>query len=263
MPPSRFKDFVSFRDEVIGYARCQGHDGQSGIGRSLGRHNAAVTDEQVRDIVRATELVHDRRRRIGTHPRRADEMRVTRLLHDFARAGGPQGAGALVIRDGAPLAAEMLGGGQERSHRAGTENVAGIAGFGAAADVVAKEVNSSTRALRDRFERELKALSPEAIVFGASSPRLSNTSNFALPGIRAETAVIALDLEGVMVSSGAACSSGKVKPSHVLRAMGVSEDLSACALRVSFGWDSTDADVDAALAALGKLLSRARSRVAA
>jgi cysteine desulfurase len=187
---------------------------------------------------------------------------LTLSAHKF---GGPQGVGALVVRAGAPLAAEMLGGGQERGHRAGTENVAGIAGFGAAADAIAKTSDSNVRisALRDRFERELKTLSSEAILFGASSPRLSNTSNFALPGIRAETAVIALDLEGVMVSSGAACSSGKVKPSHVLRAMGVSEDLASCALRVSFGWDSMDTDVDAALAALAKLLSRARTRAAA
>ena len=115
---------------------------------------------------------------------------------------------------------------------------------------------------RDRFETELKTIAPDAIVFGADAPRLSNTSNFALPGVSAETAVMALDLDGVMVSSGSACSSGKVKPSHVLRAMGVSETLAQSALRVSFGWNSTEADVDASVTSISHLLSRARARAA-
>jgi cysteine desulfurase len=115
--------------------------------------------------------------------------------------------------------------------------------------------------LRDRFEHGLKQIAPDAIVFGET--RLGNTSNFALPGLAAETAVIALDLDGVMASSGAACSSGKVKPSHVLQAMGVSEELARSALRVSFGWNSTEQDADAALASLHKLVSRTRSRAAA
>jgi cysteine desulfurase len=115
--------------------------------------------------------------------------------------------------------------------------------------------------LRDRFEHGLMQIAPDTIVFGG--PRLGNTSSFALAGVAAETAVIALDLDGVMVSSGAACSSGKVKPSHVLQAMGVSDDLARTALRVSFGWNSTDGDADAALASLHKLVSRGRSRAAA
>ena len=175
------------------------------------------------------------------------------------KIGGPQGVGALVVREGAPLAATILGGGQERGHRAGTENVAGIAGFGAAASVAAR----LSPALRDRFEVELKSIAPDAVIFGAGSPRLSNTSNFALPGIAAETAVMALDLDGVMVSSGSACSSGKVRPSHVLRAMGVSDALATCALRVSFGWNSTEADVDAALSSISNLVSRVKARAAA
>jgi cysteine desulfurase len=175
------------------------------------------------------------------------------------KIGGPQGAGALIVRAGAPLAATLLGGGQERGQRAGTENVAGIAGFGAAASV-ARPLSAS---LRDSFEEGLQSLAPDTVFFGASAPRLSNTSNFALPGIAAETAVMALDLDGVMVSSGSACSSGKVKPSHVLRAMGVSEALAACALRISFGWNSTEADVAAALNSISQLRARVRSRVAA
>ncbi len=154
------------------------------------------------------------------------------------KLGGPQGVGALIVRDGAPFAAP----------RAGTPNVAGIAGFGAVA--ACARIDST---LRDRFEAGLPS---RAVVFGAGAARLANTSNFALPGIAAETALMALDLDGVMVSSGAACSSGSVKPSHVLKAMGVSDDLARCALRVSFGWNSTGADVDAALTSIGRLVAR-------
>jgi len=162
------------------------------------------------------------------------------------KLGGPQGVGALIVKDGAPFAAQLLGGGQEHGLRAGTQNVAGIAGFGAA---IGRARIDST--LRDRFEGGLKGP-----IFGKAVPRLPNTSCFALPGIAAETSLMALDLDGVMVSSGAACSSGKVKPSHVLAAMGVSDDLARCALRVSFGWNSTEADVDAALAAIARLEAR-------
>ncbi len=176
------------------------------------------------------------------------------------KLGGPQGAGALVLKSGAPFAPQILGGGQERGHRAGTENVPAIAGFGAAA---AEAGSTLSTALRDRFERALKEIVPDAIIFGSDAPRLVNTSNFALPNILAETAVMALDLDSVMISSGAACSSGKVRPSHVLAAMGVSEDVASCALRVSFGWNSTEQDADAAIASLSKLLARARSRAAA
>lgn len=179
------------------------------------------------------------------------------------KIGGPQGVGALIVREGAPLAAQTLGGGQERGLRAGTENVIGIAGFGASAEIVHSEDMSANRTLRDRFESQLKADHPDVAIFGLNAPRLSNTSCFSLRGVSAETAVIALDLDDVMVSSGSACSSGKVRPSHVLKAMGVSEELAASALRVSFGWSSTTNDVDAVLASLDRLFARARSRQAA
>jgi len=174
------------------------------------------------------------------------------------KLGGPQGAGALVVRDGTPFAPQMAGGGQELGRRSGTENVAAIAGFGA----VAGETRDFTDAmahiqvLRDRFETELKRLAPDIVIFGANVRRLPNTSNFAVPGLTAETALIALDLDGVAVSSGAACSSGKVKPSHVLAAMGVDENLARAGLRVSFGWTNRDADVDAIIASLRNLIAR-------
>jgi len=181
------------------------------------------------------------------------------------KIGGPQGVGALIVRRGAPYAAQIRGGGQERGRRAGTENVAGIAGFGAAARAAQAGLDQQLyiASLRNRFESELCRRATDAIVFCADAPRLANTSNFALPGIAAETAVMALDLDGVMLSSGAACSSGRVAPSHVLRAMGVPDELAASALRLSLGWNSSAADVDAALLSLERLVARVNARKAA
>lgn len=174
------------------------------------------------------------------------------------KLGGPQGAGALIVKDGAPLLPVIAGGGQEMRRRAGTENVAGIAGFGAAAEEASdfSDEVERIRGLRDRFEAELKRLSPEAVVFGETVMRLPNTSNFAIADLPAETALIALDLEGVQLSSGSACSSGKVGASHVLLAMGVEETLARAGLRASFGWNSREDDVDAAIAALRALIAR-------
>ena len=173
------------------------------------------------------------------------------------KLGGPQGIGALIRRDDAiPLEPLVKGGGQERGVRAGTENVAAIAGFGAAAAAATVALESDGRrmaALRARLEVGLKVISPEVIIFGADVARLPNTSLFAAPGMKAETAVIAFDLEGVAVSSGAACSSGKVAPSHVLAAMGVGPALARGAVRVSLGWSTQQADIDRFLDAWRKV----------
>ena len=131
--------------------------------------------------------------------------------------------------------------------RAGTENVAGIVSFGVAAEAAHQSLQAERArmtALRDGLEAGLRAASPAAVIFGAGSERLPNTTLFALPGVKAETAVIALDLEGVAVSSGAACSSGKVQPSHVLAAMGVPQRLARGAVRVSLGPTTTESDID-------------------
>ena len=183
------------------------------------------------------------------------------LVVSSHKLGGPQGAGALVLRDAALRCDRPLirGGGQERGFRAGTENVAAIAGFGAAAeDALAHRGEEAGRlaALRDRLEAELLRLAPAATIFGAAAPRLPNTTAFAIPGLSAETALMAFDLAGLALSSGSACSSGKVKRSHVLAAMGVSDDLTRSALRASLGWTSTDADVAAFSVALGDILAR-------
>ena len=162
------------------------------------------------------------------------------------KLGGPPGVGALVVKGGLDLTPMLRGGGQERGHRAGTENVPGIAGFAAAAETAAAEIDAyeRVRSLRDAFEAAIVALAPEAVVVGAAAPRLPNTSAIAMPGTSAETQIIALDLDGVMVSAGAACSSGKVGPSHVLAAMGLPPDIASSTIRVSLGWSSTAADVD-------------------
>src|SRR5260370_23128688 len=160
------------------------------------------------------------------------------------KIGAPKGVGALIRRDATvpfpiPL---MKGGGQERRVRAGTENVSGIAGFGAAAAATSRDFASERArllALRERLEAGLKAHSPAMVIFGADVERLPNTTLFAVPGMKAETAVIAFDLEGVGVSSGAACSSGKVQPSHVLSAMGVPAQLAHAAGRLSLGPSTT------------------------
>jgi len=154
-----------------------------------------------------------------------------------------------------------VGGGQQKGLRAGTENLAGIAGFGAAAHAVRGGEGERARIahLRDQFEAALKQIAPEVVVFGADAARLCSTSCFAIPGLTAQTALIGLDLDGVMVSSGSTCSSGKVAISHVLTAMGVQGDLASCALRVSFGWSSAIEDVHAATGSLLKLRERIRA----
>lgn len=180
------------------------------------------------------------------------------LVLSAHKMGGPSGAGVLIVRDGAPLAAQIMGGAQQNGLRAGTENLSGIAGLGAAARTLRDGAGERARIvhLRDRFESMLKQAIPEAAIFAAAAPRLCGTSFFALPGVAAETAQIALDLDGVMVSAGSSCASGKVAASHVLAAMGVDGAIAACAVRASFGWNSENADVDAAIASLTKLWQR-------
>jgi cysteine desulfurase len=177
------------------------------------------------------------------------------------KLGGPAGVGALAISDGVELAPLMRGGGQERGRRAGSENVAGIAGFAAAVEAGGADaaVWGRVAALRDRLEAEAASRVPGARVIGAAVPRLPNTSALALPGVPAETQVIALDLAGVMVSAGAACSSGKVGPSHVLAAMRLPPELAGTTIRVSLGWTTTEADIDHFLD-VWTALARRRSR---
>jgi cysteine desulfurase len=162
------------------------------------------------------------------------------------KLGGPQGVGALVAGDNVALRPLLAGGGQERGRRAGTENVAGIAGFGVAASLAVDDLaqmNEIAR-LRDDAEQRLHRVVPDAVVFGAGAQRLPNTSCIAMPGVAAETQVMALDLAGIAVSAGSACSSGRVKASHVLAAMGADAAVAGSAIRVSAGWHSKAGDFD-------------------
>jgi cysteine desulfurase len=165
------------------------------------------------------------------------------------KLGGPKGAGAIAFARGELHIDEPLikGGGQERGARGGTENVAAIAGFGAAVEVAAWDKDAETERLgqlRAKLENELRADIPDLVIFGENVPRLANTSAFAVPGISAETLLMALDIAGFAVSSGSACSSGKVKASHVLATMGVDDHIARGALRISLGWASRESDIE-------------------
>ena len=180
------------------------------------------------------------------------------------KMGGPQGVGALVLRD--PDAAGRLihGGGQERGRRAGTENVAGIAGFGRAAEIVAGKLDAFARLAvqRDRMEAEIRTLDLGAWVAGEGAKRLPNTSMIAMPGCESAAQVIAMDLDGIAVSAGSACSSGRVRPPYVLDAMGVDEGVAMCAIRVSLGWQTAADEIDRFVAAWAGLRDRTARRVA-
>jgi cysteine desulfurase len=169
--------------------------------------------------------------------------------------GGPTGVGALVVRSDAPFVSDRRGGGQEANRRAGTENVAGIVGFGAASDA-ARQGGLEVGGLRDRLEASLLEIAPGARVFGAAVRRLGNTTCISMPGVKAETQVMALDLAGVCVSAGAACSSGKVQRSPVLAAMGVADAEAATAIRISCGWDTQSDDIERLIAAWRDLYIR-------
>lgn len=179
---------------------------------------------------------------------RIDDLQADLLSLSSHKLGGPQGAGALVRRGDIHIADSLIkGGGQERGLRAGTENVAAIAGFGAAAAVAGRsgQADAARMArLRERLETGIVKATPQAVIFGTGVKRLPNTTLVAVPGLKAETAIIAFDLNGIAISSGAACSSGKVQPSAVLAAMGVEPAMARGALRISLGWSTTEADVD-------------------
>ena len=163
------------------------------------------------------------------------------------KIGGPKGIGALIVKEGTDIEPVLLGGGQELGRRSGTENVAGIAGFGAAASAALNELNSGVwdqvKKLRKILENTLATEAKETIFVGKELERLPNTSCFVSPGWKGETQVMQMDLAGFAVSSGSACSSGKVKVPRVLRAMGLSDAEAECALRVSLGPQTTETDV--------------------
>jgi cysteine desulfurase len=187
-----------------------------------------------------------------------NDLGVDLLSISAHKFGGPQGVGALVMRDERTILAQMVGGGQEMGRRSGTENVAGIAGFGEAARLAAEELEEFAKLadLRDAMEARLGEIAPARKIIGVKAPRVPNTSCITMPGVRADTQVIALDLAGIAVSAGSACSSGKVAASHVLDAMGMGMDEAMTAIRVSLGGATTAAGIERFLAAWADIYRR-------
>ena len=199
----------------------------------------------MQDIPRGLALC-DLTQAFGKVPIGFDALGIDMGLISAHKLGGPKGVGALVLRQGLDVSAQIRGGGQEMGRRSGTENVIGIAGFGAAAEAAQRDVDAGTwdhvEKLRNILESALEASSNTTIFVGKGAPRLPNTSCFATPGWKGETQVMQMDLSGFAISAGSACSSGKVKASAVLTAMGLG-DVAACAVRVSLGLETTEDDV--------------------
>jgi len=177
------------------------------------------------------------------------------------KIGGPAGIGALLMKGHADQVRLIPGGGQETGRRGGTEAAALIAGFGAAAEAFPdKFYRANISELVRTAEEGMRNMAPDLVIFGERADRVGNVSNFAVPGLKNAVAMMGLDLKGISISSGSACSSGKVGPSHVLKAMGVPAELSECAMRLSVGWNSTEADIAAFLAGFSEVLGRHRGR---
>jgi len=202
---------------------------------------------------------------LGKVPVRVDRLPVDLLSFSAHKLGGPRGAGALFVRRGTSLSPLLFGGGQERGLSPGTEDVASAVGFALAAELAERERERSMArlgALRDRLEAGLRAAVPELVVNAAAAPRLPTVLNVSVPGADAEALLMALDLEGVAVSSGSACSSGAVEPSHVLTAMGLPPETAGPSVRFSLGWTTSDNDVERALAVFPAVAERIRAMAA-
>lgn len=241
-----------------------GANGRPGVALMLANNETGVIQPvaQAARLVRAVDglLVVDAVQGLGRVDVSLDALGADYLALSAHKIGGPAGVGALAVSARAPVSRMLHGGGQERGHRGGMANLPGAAGFAAAAvaAVGARADQERLRALRDGLERAALAARPQARILGADAPRLGNTSCLALPGFASETQVMALDMAGVAVSAGAACSSGKVRASHVLVAMGCGAEVAGCAIRISFGWTSTAADAARFGAAWTAAAERAR-----
>jgi cysteine desulfurase len=220
-------------------------------------------EEVVRRARRCNAAVHvDAVQAAGRIPLDIGALGADILTLSSHKIGGLPGTGALVLGACAPPPVLLRGGGQERRARAGTENIPGIVAFGLVAREAREDMDRvrTIATLRDDLESRIKTLASQALFFGQDAPRVGNTSLFALPGLSSRTAVMHMDLCGVAVSAGAACSSGVVKSGAVLRAMGVPEDVASNALRVSMGWGTTGEEVDRFLTAFEVLVDRIEGR---
>ncbi len=182
----------------------------------------------------------------GKIPLDIEDMGIDLLSLSGHKLGGPQGVGALVMRRDMQIRAQLIGGGQERGRRSGTENVAGIAGFGLAAELARQNLDHyrELAVLRDAMEERVLEMAPDTIIFSKRVPRLPNTSCLTMPKAEAETQLMLFDLDGICLSAGSACSSGKIAASHVLDAMDVPTEVAKTAIRVSLGYGTTKSDID-------------------
>ncbi len=225
----------------------------------------------VQPVAEAAEIVHragglihcDAIQALGKIEVSIIDLEVDYLSLSAHKVGGPQGVGATYVKPGAPFASVLTGGGQEFGRRAGTENVAGVAGFAAAVDasLTGLKAYQALAEHRDRMEARLKAAAPTLQVHGRQAPRVAGVSCFGVEGLPSETQIMGLDLAGFAVSAGSACSSGKVKPSRVLTAMGLSDTAARSAIRASFGWATAAQDFDALAEAWIKHAARARPQL--
>lgn len=248
-------------------ALLQGHDKAAGlpmVAIMLANNETGIVQpvKAAAEIVRRHGglLVVDAVQAVGRMPVDMEALDADFLVISSHKLGGPKGAGALVSRGEVLMPAPLIrGGGQEKGHRSGTENPAALAGFAAAARAAATDMaarNAGIAALRDALEAGMRAVTNDIVIHGGEVERVANTSFFSLPGLKSETGQIAFDLEGIALSAGSACSSGKVGQSHVLTAMGFDATLGG--LRVSLGPGSVQADVDRFLAAFSRIASRRR-----
>lgn len=244
------------------------HDRQAGlpmVAVMLANNETGIVQPiaEVAAIVRAHGglLVVDAVQAAGRLPLSIEALGADFLIVSSHKIGGPKGAGALVARGEVMMPSALIhGGGQEKGHRSGTENAPALTGFGAAARVVAGNIDgrmAAIAALRDRLEAEMQSSAPDVVIHGRDVSRIGNTTYFTLPGLKAETGQIAFDLEGVALSAGSACSSGKVGQSHVLTAMGY--DPRQGALRISIGEATTEAEIERCATVFAKVAARRRS----
>jgi cysteine desulfurase len=246
----------------------EGNDRQTLISVMLVNNETGVIQplEGVMEIAkRRGALVHtDAVQAAGRIPLDLAKLGVDYMTLTSHKIGGPQGTGCLILSNCVSVAPMVAGGGQEKNMRPGTENLPAIAGFGVAAHLAQRDMAAFQKlaGLRDKLEAELQKTAPVKI-FGHDAPRVANTSMFALPGAPSETQMIALDLAGICVSNGSACSSGTVKPSRTLKAMGATEAEMGTALRVSLGWNSTEKDVALFLSAWTEMYARIKARLSA
>jgi cysteine desulfurase len=251
--------FVMQLGEGVTLAALQWANNETGVIQPVEEIGRACRERGVPFLVDAAQAAG----KIPLSPRKVFADLMTLSGH---KLGGPQGTGALVVRSGIELAPLIGGGAQEKRRRGGTEAVAAIAGFGAAARVAHAGIKRETRRviqLRAKLETRLREIFPDVLFHGQASSRLPNTVNFAIPGVPGETLVIAADLAGLALSTGSACASGAVEPSHVIQAMGFGEDEARASVRLSVGWNTTLEDIDLFLERFPNVVARVREGLSA